>query len=156
VIDFVPKVRLKGRVLLVNDDAAFDSMGVSREATAIVLDVKAGKRKAKLVEIFDQTKIGNWNGFAELFLPSDGGIEFVNDDGTAFQFANLNLLEVGFELRVLAQQWFPNVDLRQAVAVLTSIERDPKQDPVAHEDGSDTLASAASFKVVIEFARVRP
>ncbi len=162
VIDFIPKVRIKGRVTIVNDDAAFDSFGASREASALVIELKAGKRKATLVEIFDFTAIGNWNPFGEVEFnvadPDDLSIEFTNGAGTAFQFANGNLFEVGLELRALATQWFPKAaaDLAGAVAVLTGLEPDSKRDPLVHDDSADTLASAATFKVVIEFARARP
>jgi hypothetical protein len=40
--------------------------------------------------------------------------------------------------------------------VLTLIERDPKRPPLDHAAIGDTLASAATFKIVIQFARVRP
>jgi hypothetical protein len=158
VIDFLPKVRLKGRLMLINDDAAFDVFATQIEAAGIVLEVKAGKRRATLVEIFNQTAIGNWNQFQESFFagPADDplAIEFKNDAGTAFQIVYTNLFEVGIELRELATQWFPNQDFSQAVAVLTAIQEDKKGGRLVHD--GDTLASAASFKIVIEFARVRP
>jgi hypothetical protein len=158
VIDFLPKVRLKGRLLLINDDTAYDVFANQIEAAGIVLEVKAGKRRATLVEIFNQTAIGNWNQFQESFFagPADDplAIEFQNDTGTAFQIVYTNLFEVGNELRDLATQWFPNEDFSQAIAVLTAIQEDKKGGRLVHD--GDTLASAASFKVVIEFARVRP
>src|SRR4029453_10223772 len=115
VIDFIPKVRIKGRLLLVNDDQAFDSFANSREASSIILEIKAGKKKATLIEIFDNTAIGNWNQFQEFFFGTALPIEFSNVDSTAFQFANGNLFEIGLRLRVLAQEWFPKADLSQAV-----------------------------------------
>jgi hypothetical protein len=38
--------------------------------------------------------------------------------------------------------------------VLTAIEGDAKRDPLVHN--VDPLGSATSFKIVIEFARLRP
>lgn len=156
VIDFVPKVRLKGTLLIVNDDTAFDSNDNTRAESAIVLALKKGKKKATLIDLYDDTAIGNWNGFTETFLVDDAiAIEFTNGTSTAFQFANRSLEDLGLEVRDLAIQWFPNADLTNTVAVLKEIVRDTKQDALVH-DGVDTLASAASFKIVIEFARVRP
>ena len=40
--------------------------------------------------------------------------------------------------------------------MFTSVVRDSPKKSVDHSDVADPLASAASFKVVIEFARVRP
>lgn len=157
VVDFIPKVRIKGSLRLIHDDQAFDENLVSIPATGIVVELKKGKKKATFIELFDGSTLGNWNQFDESFLVNVASqIEFTNLDGTAFQFSFGTLFELGLEVRDLAQLWFPNADLSNAIAVLTAIERDPKQEPLAHEPFADTLGSAASFKIVIEFARAKP
>ena len=157
-IDFIPKVKITGRLLLVHDEFAFDGGGeFSQSEAAIVLELKKGGKKASFVELFDGTKIGNWNGFGESLLPSGGGIDYTNEpDNNIFQFSNDNLTDLGLEIRELAAGWFPKADLSGAVAVLTLIQRDPKRPPLDHSAVDDTLASAATFKIVIQFARVRP
>jgi hypothetical protein len=100
-IDFIPKVKISGRLLLVNDDTALDggtTPNPNGEA-AILIELKKGGKKASFVELFDGTKIGNWNGFAEFTLTDGSGIDFDNDDHTIFQFANDNLTELGLEVR---------------------------------------------------------
>lgn len=157
VIDFVPKVRLKGKLLLALDDQAFDSGGFSIEASGLVLELKKGRKKATFVELFDGSKLGNWNPFDESFLAGDPPVvTFTNVDETAYQFAQGTLFELGLEIRELAASWFKNADLTDAVAVLTAIEADGKRPPLVHDAFDDPLASAASFKIVIEFARTRP
>jgi len=158
-IDFIPKVKIKGRLLLVNDDTALDggsTPSLNGGATILVELVKGGK-KASFVEVFDGTKIGNWNGFAEFIVadPSNG-IDFDNDDHTIFQFANDNLTDLGLEVRDLAAGWFPKADLSDAVPVLTVLTRDPKRPPLDQDALDEPLGSGAWFKIVIEFARVRP
>lgn len=161
VIDFIPKVRIKGSLLLTFDDQAFDSGGTSIEASGLVLELKKGKKKATFVELFDGSKLGNWNPFDETFLvPNLQGdppiVTFTNVDETAYQFAQGTLFELGLEVRELAASWFPKADLENAVAVLTAIEADRKRPPLVHDAFDDPLASAATFKIVIEFARTRP
>ena len=83
-------------------------------------------------------------------------IIYTNDDGTVFQFASENLTDLGLEVRELATAWFPKADLSDAVPVLTLLTPDPKHPPLDQVGAANPLASAATFKVVIEFARVRP
>lgn len=152
-IDFIPKLRLKGRLLLIEDDAAFDDFGGSRRESGLVLELKIGKKKQTLVELFDDSQLGNWNVFFEDFLVDAAqGVDFTDDTLSAYQFANDNLLELGLQIRELAQVAYPNLDLSQAIPVLTSIERE-KGAPL---DGSGTqLGSGARFKVTLAFARLR-
>jgi hypothetical protein len=56
----------------------------------------------------------------------------------------------------LAAGWFPKADLSQAVPVLTVLTRDPKRPPLAQSELDEPLGSGAWFKIVVEFARVRP
>jgi hypothetical protein len=157
-IDFIPKVKLSGRLLLVNDDTALDggSTPSFNGEAAVLVELKKGAKKASFVELFDGIKIGNWNGFAEFVLTDGSGIDFDNDEHTVFQFANDNLTDLGLEIRALAAAWFPNADLSQAVAVLTVLARDPKRPPLAQSALDEPLGSGAWFKIVIRFARVRP
>ena len=150
-------MKISGRLLLVNDDAALDLDSFPNPAgeAAIVLELKKGGKKATLVDLFDGTKIGNWNSFSEDILPA-AAIIYTNDDGTVFQFANDNLVDLGLEVRELATAWFPKADLSGAVAVLTLLTPDPKRPALDQVGAGNPLASAATFKVVIQFARVRP
>src|SRR4030095_12974558 len=44
VIDFIPKVRIKGRLLLVNADQAFDSFANSSAGASLIPDIQTGQR----------------------------------------------------------------------------------------------------------------
>jgi hypothetical protein len=156
-LDFVPKVRLKGELLLVQDDQARDFSGTPRLETALILDVKAGRRKQTFVEVFDGAEIGHWNAFAETFLDDAAtSIQFSNAEASAFNFASDNLADLGDALRAFAQESFAAADLSGAVAVLTSVKRQKPKTHVVHDDPADPLASAARFRVLIEFVRLRP
>jgi hypothetical protein len=159
VVDFVPKVRIKATLLLILDDTAEDSGGGSFEESAIILQLKLRGKKQTLIELFDGSKIGNWNGFAENFLADVASqVQFSNVEGTEFQFASENLTNIGNQIRDLAAAAFTKsaADIAVSVPVVTSIARDPKQPPLDHSVLSDPLATGASFRVVIEFARTRP
>jgi len=155
VLDFIPKVKLKATLLLIKDEVAEDGSGGSIEASGLVLQLKKGKKKATLIELFDGATLGNWNFFPEDFLVNAPVVEFTNVDQTAYQFANGTLFELGLDVRDIAAGWFPKADLSGAVAVLTAIALDPKSAPLDH-DGGDLLASAATFKIEIQFVRARP
>lgn len=156
-VDFVGKLRLKGKLLLIQDDQAKNEAKAAIPATGVVLELGVRGKKVKLIDLFDGTSIGHWNDFAEAFLLDlADSIVFTNDTGTAFTFPSDNLDDIGLELRALAQAAWPTLDLSEAVPVLTSVVRDSPKKNVDHADVADPLASAASFKVVIEFARVRP
>jgi hypothetical protein len=156
-LDFVPKVRLKGKLLLFQDDLARHSTGLPRVETGFVLEVKAGKRREKLVELFDLAEIGHWNTFTESFLVDVASqVQFTNAEESAFNFASDNLVAVGDALRALAQEAFPDADLAGAIAVLTSVVREKPKQNLVHDDAADALASAARFRVVVEFVRLRP
>ena len=130
--------------------------GTPRLATGIVLELKARREKLKLVDLFDGAEIGHWNSFLESFLTDRANqIQFTNEEKTAFNFASDNLADLGFALRVLAHQAWPSADLAGAVAVLTKVKRQ-KKGAVAHDDPADALGSAARYRVVIEFVRLRP
>lgn len=155
-LDFVKGVRLKGKLLLIQDDQARDFSGTPRVATGLVLEVKARRQKVKLVELFDGDEIGHWNGFAEAFLTDAASqIQFTNGEKTAFNFASDNLEDLGLALREIAQAAWPSADLGGAIAVLTKVKR-KKKGASAHDDPADALASAARYRVVIEFVRLRP
>lgn len=156
-LDFVPKVRLKGKLLLFQDDLARDFSGAPRVETGFVLEVKAGKRREKLVELFDAAEIGHWNAFTESFLVDVASqVQFTNAEESAFNFASDNLVAVGDALRALAQEAFPDADLAGAIAVLTTVVREKPKQNLVHDDAADALASAARFRVVVEFVRLRP
>ncbi|HVH05883.1 MAG TPA: hypothetical protein VNE71_07795 [Myxococcota bacterium] len=155
-IDFLPKVKVAATMLLVNDDFAEDEASDFITATAIVLDVKAKGQKARILDVFDGDELGHWNGFDETFLvdPSSA-IQFSDTEKTAFNFASDNLAPIGEELRAFAKLAYPTVDFDNTVAMLTSVKRSKPKRNVKH-DGLDPLASAAQFKVVVQFARVLP
>jgi hypothetical protein len=160
-IDFLPKPKIKGKVMLVEDDAAFDTFGSSRVETAVLLELKIGSRKHTLIELFDGSQIGFWNDFDEAFVVDVlQNVGFTNLAETAYNFAGSpnplladNLGELALEIRELAQAAFPAVDLSEALPVLTAIARE-KAAPV--DRSADGLASAARFKIEIRFARARP
>lgn len=156
-VDFVGKLRMKGKLLLIQDDQAKNEALGSIPAAGVILELGVRGKKVKLIELFDDTSIGHWNAFEEAFLVNlSDSIEFTNEAETAFTFPSDNLDDLGFELRALAQAAWPTIDFSQVVAVFTSVVRDSPKKNVDHSDVADPLASAASFKVVIEFARVRP
>jgi hypothetical protein len=156
-LDFVKKVRLKGRLLLFRDDHARNFSGTPGVQSGIVLEVKAGRHSASFAELFDLAGIGHWNEFPESFLAAQADpFQFTNAEGSAFNFASDNLADLGAALRELAQQAFPTADLSGSIAVLTSVVREKPKRNVAHDDPADALASAARFRVVIEFVRLRP
>ena len=157
VTDFVPKVRLKGTILLVHDDDALDQGSdiVEQGQTAVILELKKGGKKRTFIELFHAAKIGNWNSFGdEGFITGTGGIVF--ETSGEFQFANQNLTDLGLEIRDQAALWFPKADLGTAVPVITSIARDAKKDPLDEDAFEEKLASAVTLKVTIEFARALP
>jgi hypothetical protein len=155
VPDFIPKVKLKATLLLVQDENAEDGGGGSIQATGLVLQLKKGKKKATLIELFDGSTLGNWNGFDEFFLVNAPVVDFTNVAGTAYQFAFGTLFELGLEVREIAAGWFPKADLSAALPVLTAIALDPKTAALDHDD-TDLLASGATFKIEIQFVRARP
>jgi hypothetical protein len=156
-IDFLPKVKVTGTMLLVNDDVARDEASDFITATAIVLDLKAKKQRARILDVFDGAEIGHWNAFDETFLVDrQQSIAFSDVEKTAFNFASDNLSPVGEAVLALAQAAYPDVDFTNTVAMLTSVKRSKPKKNVDHSAGDDPLASAAQFKVVIQFARVLP
>lgn len=157
-LDFVAKVRLKGTLLLTLDEHALDPLLVPRPEAALLLEVKAGREKQTFVELFDGAEIGHWNPFAESFLDDLAtGVQFSNAELSAFNFAtDDNLADLGAALHDFAQQAFPRADLTGAVAALTSVTREKPKGNLVHDDPADRLASAARFRVVIEFVRARP
>jgi hypothetical protein len=156
-IDFIPKVKVTGTMLLVNDDFAEDESGGSITATAIVLDVKAKKQTARILEAFDGDEIGHWNSFDETFLVDrTTKIAFSDADKTAFNFASDdNLVPMGDAIRALAELAYPDAALAGTVPIITSVKRSQPKKNIDH-DGLDPLASAARFKIVIQFARAQP
>jgi hypothetical protein len=157
VTDFVPKVRLKGTLTLAFDDAALDGSSTPhiQGETVLILELKKGAKKRTFIELYDGSKIGNWNPLGvETFLTGVGGIDF--ETNGEFQFANQNLTDLGLEIRDQAALWFPNADLSTALPVITSIARNTKKDPIDEDEFEQKLASAAFFKVTLEFARALP
>jgi hypothetical protein len=152
-VDFVGKLRFKGKLLLIQDDQAKDTLNTPRAVTGVVLEIGVRGKKVTLIDLFDGTEIGHWNAFAETFLLDlADSIEFTNDPETAFTFPSDNLEDLGLELRELAQGAWPAIDFSEAVAVFTSVVRDSPKKSVDH--AADPLGSAAAFKVTIAFARV--
>lgn len=156
-IDFLPRVKLTGTLLLIEDDAADDGFGGIDVATGFVLDLEAHGQRRKLVEIVQGNEIGHWNGFDEAFLVDPTtAVAFSDAAKTAFNFPSDNLLTLGTALSELAQAGYPTVDFTGTIPLVVSMKRvKPKRIVDASEPG-DSLASAARFKVVIQFARARP
>ncbi|HEY8155177.1 MAG TPA: hypothetical protein VII72_13710 [Myxococcota bacterium] len=156
-IDFIPNVRLTGNMTLIDDDLPLDGDGLfngNAQAT-MILNLKFDWKVLTLIESFEGTKIGNWNPFDEFGLADPTQeIEYTNSPSTAFQFSNGNLVELGLEIRDIAQTFYPSEDLSGAVPVLTSIVRNPSKSPV--DASGNGLGTAGYFQVVVRFARVRP
>jgi len=153
-IDFLHRPRLSGKLTLINDDVPLDGDGKfnGEPQAALIIELGLLWKRVTLVEAFDGTKIGNWNQFSESELVTNDVFEFTNADRSAFQFSNGNLTDLGLEIRDLAQQAHPGVDLSDAVPVLVHVH--PIKDP---SDGSNSsLGSANFYRVVVRFARVRP
>jgi hypothetical protein len=157
VVDLVPKVKLKGKITLVHDDAALDQNGdvVIGGQTALILELKKGPKKRTFFDLFAGDKIGNWNNFgAEPFLTNiASGITF--QDGVYFQFASQNITDLGEEIRAQAAVWSPKADLVGAVPVVTALSRD-KKDPIDADEFEQKLGSAAFLKIELQFARAVP
>lgn len=155
VIDLIPRPILQGRLFLFADDDAEDNFGGFQISAGFVLELKIKGKWRALVELFDGTRIGNWNEFDEFFVTNvSGGIEFSNGAGV-FQFANLNLTDLGLEIRDLATGAWPKLDLTDAVPILLAVTRDGEPAPNDSSFG-DLLASGASFELTLGFARVKP
>jgi hypothetical protein len=155
-IDFVPKARVKAKLLLVADSIKLDSNGVDQGAGAVIqLEFKLKGEKHLLVEVFDTTTLGNWNAIDPEALVFNAGIEFTNEGETAYQFANDNLTDLGITLREMANAAL-EADLTGTVPVLTDIVRQENKLESDHADPGDPIGSASRWKAVIEFVRVRP
>ena len=153
-LDFVPKARIKGTVMIVYDELPRSGTNTAvTEETALILDLKIKKKKVRLLELFEGSKIGNWNSIGIETGLLQGGINFTNSSMTAFQFANDNLTDLGDQIVALADAAFPKVDLSQALPVVTSMRKVEKKSVDA--SGTDPTASATVWKIVIEFVRVR-
>ena len=153
-LDFVPKARLKGKLMLIADDITRDENDGDAGAGAVIhLELKAKGAKELFVEVFDTTTLGNWNAIDPEALVFAADIEFTNDSETAYQFANGNLTDLGNAILDFADQAL-KADLTDTVPVLTDIVRTPKKES-ERADPSDPIASASRWKVVIEFVRVR-
>ena len=153
-LDFVPKVRLKGTVTIAYDDTPRSGTNAAvTEQTAIVLDLKVKKKKVRLIELFEGSKIGNWNTIGIETGLLTGGIVFTNPSETAFQFANDNLTDLGDRIVALAQEAFPKADVSSALPVVTRLERIEKKNLDA--SGADPTATSTVWKLVLEFVRVR-
>lgn len=155
-IDFVPKARIKAKLLLVADSVSRDADGVDQGAgTVVQLEFKVKGRKHLLVEVFDTDTLGNWNPINPEALVFNADIDFTNDTETAYQFANDNLTDLGAALRDLADAGL-KPDLSGTVPVLTDIVRQDRKLESDRADPGDPVGSASRWKVVIEFVRVRP
>jgi hypothetical protein len=161
VVDNLPKTILKAKLFLIQDQDAEDSGGGFESAAGFVLEVKIKGKKHTLVELFDGgadgTQIGNWNDLFEAFLadPSQT-VDFGNDAGTVFQFANQSLANVGLAIRDLAHAAWPQRGIDGAIPVFLDIARGDADDIVDHSEFGDLLATGAPFDLRIGFARVRP
>jgi len=155
-LDFVPKARIKAKLLLIADDVTRDNNDNDQgPGTVIQLELKLKGGKHLLVDVFGTDTIGNWNAIDPEALVFNADIEFTNDSETAYQFANDNLSDLGAAIRDLADAAL-KADLSNTVPVLTDIFRQAKKLESDRADPGDPIASASRWKVVIEFVRVRP
>ena len=155
-IDFIPGVRLLGRMTLIYDDHPLDGNGdpASNPQTTVIVELTYDWKPIIIAESFEGGVVGNWNPLDEhFFQESSGNIENANADRTNFQFSYGNLFELGMKIRDTAQPFFPERDLSETVPVLLSVVRDDSRGLVdAH---ADDTASAAQYRIVVRFARVR-
>jgi len=154
-IDFIPQARVPGRLALFGDELPLDGDGNSNgiAQSGLTIELIFELQRTTFVELFETTKIGNWNPFFESGLASGDVFEFTLGP-SIFQFSNGNLTELGLAIRDRAQEFYTNLDLSDAVPVLIDVISDWNKVPV---DGSLTgLGSASYFRVQIRFARVRP
>jgi len=153
-LDFVRKVRLKGTVTIIYDDTPRSGANAAvTEETALILDLKIKKKKVRLLELFEGSKLGNWNSIGVETGLLQGGINFTNSSMTAFQFASENLTDLGDQIVALADAAFPKTDLSQALPVVTSLVKIEKKSVDA--SAGNPTASSTVWKIVLEFVRVR-
>jgi len=150
-LDFVPKVRIKGTVTIILDDDPKDAGNNEvGEQTGLVLKLRVNKKQVRLYDLFEDSKIGNWNrpgGEAGLI---GGNILYTNSAMTAFQFSNGNLIDLGEKIVSIVDPAFPGKDLSETLPVITLME------PLQDDDASNDLtASATTWKITLEFVRVR-
>lgn len=153
-LDFIPKVRVKGTVTIVYDDLPrTGGSAVATEQTGIILDLKVKKKKVRIIELFEGSKIGNWNSIGVEAGLIEGGIVYTNPSMSAFQFASDNLTDLGDKIISIVDPAYPKVDLTQTLPLVTFMKRVERGDVDARD--ADPTASASVWKIGIEFVRVR-
>jgi len=155
-LDFVPKARIKAKLLLIADDVTRDNNDNDQgPGTVVHLELKLKGGKVTLIEVFATDTIGNWNAIDPEALVFNADIAFTNDTETAYQFANDNLTDLGIAIRDLADAAL-KADLAGTVPVLTDIFRQSGKGESDRANPGDPIGSASRWKAVIEFVRVRP
>ena len=152
VLDFVPGVRVKATVTIILDDDAKDGGDNDvGEQTGLELVLKVKKKKYRLYDLFTGSKLGNWNSIGIEDGLLDGGIVYTNFGMTAFQFANGNLTDLGDKIVEIVDAAYETKDLSETRPLTVFMERIENVDA----RGEDPTASAADWKVILEFVRVR-
>lgn len=151
-LDFVPKVKIKGTVTIIYDEDPKDGNNNDvDEQTGLLLKLKVNKKQVRLYDLFDDSKLGNWNRPGHEAGLLAGNIQFTNSAMSAFQFSNGNLIDLGEKIVSIVDPAFPGKDLSETLPVVTWMER--LQDDDA--SGEDPTASATTWKITLEFVRVR-
>ena len=153
-IDFIPDVKVRARLSLVYDDQALTSAFDTQEQTAVRLRLVLGDDRIVLFDLFEGTKLGNWNPmFAETNVFE--AFDFTNADATAYQFAYGNLADLGEAIVAAADDFFA-ADLSDTVPVLVKATKLVSSDDSSHDAFDDPLASSGDWALTFKFARVRP
>lgn len=150
-LDFVPKVRIKGTVTIIYDEDPKNRNDFDvPEQTGLLLKLKVNKKQVRLYDLFQGSKLGNWNPIGNETGLTSGGINYTNIGMTAFQFANGNLVDLGEKIVSIVDPAFPGRDLSETLPVVTLMERFVDDDAT-----EDPTATASTWKITLEFVRVR-
>jgi hypothetical protein len=153
-LDFVPRVRVQGKVTIVYDDTPRNGLdNTVDEQTGVVLDLKIKGKNVRIYELIEGSRLGNWNPIGSEANLFTGGIVYKNPSETAFQFANRNLTHLGRKIVAEVDPEYPLADLSETLPLVTFMERVESHSIDA--SGDDPTASATVWKIVLEFVRVR-
>jgi hypothetical protein len=153
-LDFVPGVRVKATVTIVYDDLPRDGINNAvDEQTALILDLKLDRKRVRIFELFEGSRLGNWNTIGVESSLIDGGIVYTDGSMSAFQFANGNLADLGDKIISLVDPVFPKVDLTETLPLVTSMTRVEAEQVDAPDE--DPTATASVWKITLEFVRIR-
>lgn len=151
-LDFIPKVRIKGIVTIIYDEDPKNAGNNDvPEQTGLVLKLRVKKKQVRLYDLFQGSKLGNWNPIGNEGGLLSGGINYTNGSMTAFQFSNGNLTDLGEKIVSVVDPAYPGVDLSETLPLVTFMERFHDVDA----SGDDPTGTASMWKITLEFVRVR-